>query len=74
MNQEQNNHLNRVLNEANSLIVDKYVKGAEEHGTTLSQDHSLRELVNFAIEEAVDQIVFLLTIKEVLEKSQGNNS
>ena len=74
MNQEQNNHLNRVLNEANSLIADKYVKGAEEHGTTLSQDHSLHELVNFAIEEAVDQIVFLLTIKEVLEKSHGNNS
>jgi type III secretion system FlhB-like substrate exporter len=74
MNQEQRAHLQRILDQSHTLIANKYIKGAEEHKTTLSTDHSLQELVDFAIEEAIDQVTFLLTIKEVLEKSDGNSS
>lgn len=73
MNQDQANHLRSVLKQSESLISDKYIKGVIEHKTTLNKDHSVNELVDMAIEEAVDQIVFLLTIKEVLE-SDGSNS
>lgn len=74
MNKEQQAHLRQVLRDSQDLIANKYIKGAEEHQTTLNKDHSVYELVDFAIEEAIDQIVFLLTIKEVLKKSDGSNS
>ena len=74
MNPDQRAHLHKVLKESNDLIANKYIKGVEEHQTTLNKDHSIHELVDFAIEEAVDQMVFLLTIKELLEKSDGKSS
>ena len=73
MNPDQRAHLHKVLKESNDLIANKYIKGVEEHQTTLNKDHSVQELVDMAIEEAVDQMVFLLTIKELLE-SDGKSS
>lgn len=73
MNEHQRDHLYRVLKQSHDLIANKYVKGVEEHQTTLNKDHSINELVDMAIEEAVDQMVFLLTIKELLE-SDGKSS
>lgn len=74
MNQPQADHLRSILKQSQSLISDKYIRGVKEHQTVLNQDHTVQELLNYAIEEAVDQMVYLLTIKELLEKSDGNNS
>ena len=66
MNSDQTAHLNNVLERASRLIEDKYIKGAAEHQTTLNKDHSVLQLLEFAIEEAVDQITYLLTLEEQL--------
>ena len=68
MNKDQAEHLERVSLEAVRLIQDKYIRGAREHKTTLNKDHTVEELLDFAIEEATDQMTYLLTLKEKLHE------
>jgi len=62
---KQWNHGNQISNKAQYLIFNKYIKGAKEHGTYLPEI-PVEELLDNAIEEAIDQVVYLLTLKENL--------
>lgn len=56
-------HLDKILREAHEVISRKYEIGQKEHGGVLPEKSSVF-LVNCAVEEAVDQLVYLLTLRE----------
>lgn len=70
MTVEQTAHLNRILEKSRELITDKYYKGTVEHKSTLSKDYTQEQILDFAIEEAVDQMTYLLTLKEMTRNEQ----
>lgn len=63
LTKEQSAHRAEVTEEVTQLIWDKYTKGAQEHKTNLKQDSTVGQLVDWAIEEALDQLVYLVTLK-----------
>jgi hypothetical protein len=65
MTEEQEEHLKRIKTNFTSKVDAKYRKGQEEHGGNLIYSSALR-LINMAIEEAIDQIVYLETLAEVI--------
>jgi hypothetical protein len=65
MNKQQIAHLNRILEKSRELITEKYTKGAAEHKSLLSEDYTKREVIVMSIEEAVDQLTYLLTLLEM---------
>ena len=65
MTPEQKAHLSYILSQALNRIDVKYHKGAKEHGGVLS-DMSKEDLLDNAIDEAVDQLTYLLTLKQKL--------
>lgn len=67
MNKTQIDHLNSLLETTRELLTRKYVKGAEEHDSVLSEDYTALEIVDMAIEEAIDQITYLLTLREKIK-------
>jgi hypothetical protein len=67
MNQAQESHLARVKTEFLALVDAKYRAGAAEHGGELLALPDLTVL-DLAIEEAVDQVVYLLSLKENLTR------
>lgn len=67
----QLDHLLRVVKESSRRIEDKYAAGAKEHGGVLL-DLSSSALLDAAIDEAVDQIVYLLTLREKLSENCGS--
>lgn len=67
LTQRQVDHLNRIEAEVSRRIVDKYIRGAHEHGGDL-QDMSVIELIDSAIDETIDLAVYLSTLKERLEQ------
>jgi len=67
MTKEQEAHLQSIKDEFNRLVDPKYRKGQEEHGGDLF-DKDIKNLIEAALEEAIDQVVYLLTIKQQLEK------
>lgn len=57
----------RILGDtARQLLVDKYMAGAREHGGFI-KDIPTEKLVKEAINEALDQLVYLLTLQEKLQ-------
>lgn len=70
LNTVQKQHRSEVVSNAVTLIHDKYTAGALEHQTNLKQDTTLAQLLEFAIEEAVDQMVYLITMKQKLDSSE----
>jgi len=64
MNKTQLEHLEYILDTARAMISEKYVKGAEEHQSVLSEDYTAEQILDMAIEEAIDQITYLLTLKQ----------
>jgi len=62
MNAKAEKHLQHIKNEFHKLVDLKYRKGQKEHGGILSEK-SAEFLINAAIEEAIDQVVFLITLK-----------
>ena len=62
---EQAEHLLDVIFEAGRLIDRKYRRGVAEHKTFLL-DLSAEQLLDNAIYEAIDQVVYLLSLKEKL--------
>lgn len=56
-------HAERVASEAHSLIVEKYVRGQREHGGELWRKQGI---IDMAIDEAVDQVIYLLTLRDQL--------
>jgi hypothetical protein len=67
LNQAQESHLARVKVEFLALVDAKYRAGAAEHGGELLALPDLTVL-DLAIEEAVDQVVYLLSLKEKLAR------
>lgn len=65
MTEQQTAHLNRILEQAKTLITEKYARGAAEHKSLLSEDYTKREVILMSIEEAVDQLTYLLTLLEM---------
>jgi len=63
MTTEQEAHLYRIKTEFNKQCDAKYRKGQAEHGGDLFRK-SLIGLLDSAIDEAIDQVVYLLTLKE----------
>ncbi len=70
MRQEHEEHLGYILEQALVRIDEKYRKGQAEHGGLLSDVPTL-DLIEFAIEEAVDQMVYLLTLHQQLTTTNG---
>lgn len=67
MNTTQTQHLNRILEQTRELLTAKYIKGAEEHKTILSEDYTPIQVLDMALEEAIDQITYLLTLREMMK-------
>jgi hypothetical protein len=65
MSKGQERHLARILRESQKLIDEKYRKGQAEHGGSLDEMPA-EKLLDEAILEAVDQMVYLLTLREKL--------
>ena len=67
MTPTQEKHLASVKKRAAELIDRKYRRGQQEHGGDL-WSLPVGTLVDNAIDEAVDQLVYLLTIKDRITK------
>jgi hypothetical protein len=65
MTEEQEKHLQRVKDDFVKLVDPKYRKGQKEHGGDLFTKPSV-DLLDSAIEEAVDQFVYLSSLREHL--------
>ena len=63
MTPEQETHLKKIILDFASLTEAKYRKGQAEHGGDL---WNKKGLIDMAIDEAIDQVVYLLTIKQQL--------
>jgi ribonuclease D len=62
------NHLEHAIDiaeTAKNLIIRKYTRGQKEHGGSLWRK---KGLVDMAIEEAIDQVIYLLTLRNQLEE------
>jgi DNA-directed RNA polymerase beta' subunit len=68
MTETQQKHLANIVDQATSRLIDKYQKGAREHQSTLSEDYTKEQLLEEAISEAIDQVVYLLTLREKLHE------
>ena len=64
MNPEYYNHLEDIIEEFTELATEKYEKGQRQHGGRLWKKEGL---IDMAIEEAIDQVIYLLTIKHQME-------
>lgn len=58
-------HMTRISERFSELMGEKYMKGVEEHGGNLWNKDGLLDM---AIEEAIDMVVYLLTLKEQNEE------
>jgi len=65
MTQEQEDHMERIGEKFVELMYDKYEKGAEEHKGLLWKK---KRILDMAIEESLDMVVYLFTLKEQLDK------
>lgn len=72
MSEEQEEHLQSIKDDFISLVDSKYRKGAVEHDSDL-QDSSVHTLVAYAIEEAIDQVVYLLTLQAKLKEVENGS-
>lgn len=65
MKPQQERHLKDILKTSRQLINKKYRAGQEHHGGNLF-DLTAAELIDEAINEAIDQMVYLITLKDKL--------
>jgi hypothetical protein len=61
MDAAQEAHLTRILTSFNAAARVKYAKGQREHGGNLWEKGGLLDM---ALEEAIDQVIYLWTLKE----------
>ena len=59
-------HAEQLADEVKHRMITKYMAGQKEHGGQLWQK---KGLIDMAIEEAIDQAVYLLTLKQQLDKA-----
>lgn len=65
MTEEQEKHLLEIKESFEILVDAKYRKGQLEHGGALF-DKSSEWILDAALDEAIDQVVYLLTLKQKL--------
>ena len=63
MDLKNEQHLASIKRDFMFLVDTKYRKGNKEHGGNL-QDLSEVQLLDAAIDEAIDQVTYLLTLRE----------
>ena len=62
-------HLSHVQQEFNALVAGKYIRGVHEHGHL---GHLWTRAVDReALNEAIDQVVYLITLRDQIEKACG---
>ena len=59
-------HIRQILGDFSQIASQKYMTGVREHGGNLWEK---KHLIDMAIEEAVDQVIYLLTLKKQIEDS-----
>ena len=59
-------HKDGIIRRLSVLVDKKYTQGQQEHGGFLWKK---RGLIDMAIDEAIDQVVYLLTLKQQLEEA-----
>lgn len=64
---KQEDHMNEIIDDFIELMEPKYVKGAIEHNSNI-WEYPTDKLLDMAIEEAIDQVVYLLTLKQQINK------
>lgn len=69
MNREQQAHLQRIHQAFIYEHGEKFAKDALEHKTQLHEDFTAEQLLEFAIEEALDLASYLYTLREVLSSN-----
>jgi hypothetical protein len=69
MTEEQKTHAAQLGDEAERRLLIKYAKGAAEHGGNI-WELSPMVLLEEAINEAIDQVVYLMTLKQQLEAKE----
>lgn len=67
MDKDHKEHLKTILDYFEKAVTVKYEKGVKEHGGHLWLKSGL---IDEAINEAVDMIVYLVTLKQQLEDSE----
>jgi len=65
MDSEHYEHLDDIIDEFTELATEKYEKGQLEHGGKLWKKSGLLDM---AIDEAIDQVIYLITLKQQIEK------
>jgi len=70
MTLDQENHAHQIADAFRSRMLSKYKRGVEEHGGNL-WEYSPDDLLEEAIDEAVDQLVYLLTLKHKYQVAAG---
>lgn len=66
MTSNQHDHLDRIQNDFIADHTKKFIKGAEEHKTLLHKDFTKEQLLDFALEEVLDLVSYLYTLKDKL--------
>lgn len=63
---------NPILNEVQELLLNQTIKGLDKYGTTVNpDDYSVIEWIDHSLQEKVDDIVYLVTLKHKLRKMLG---
>ncbi len=65
MSTEQEAHLTRIKKSFEAKVDEKYRAGQKEHGGNLMHNNVLW-LLDQAISEAIDQVVYLETLREII--------
>jgi hypothetical protein len=66
MTPEHENHLNKIKTDFFDLVDRKYRKGNKKYGDKLWEKEN-SDLLNEAIDEAIDQVVYLLTLRDKIK-------
>lgn len=66
MTEQQEQHVKGIAEKFAKLMSAKYEKGVKEHGGNL-WEVDMHQMVEMALEEAIDQVVYLMTLKEQLD-------
>ena len=61
MSPEHEAHLKRIINDFNADLAAKYEAGQQEHGGNIWEKGGM---LDHAIEEAIDMVVYLYTLRE----------
>lgn len=68
ISKEANAHIGQIAKEFCNDMADKYIVGQIEHGGDL-KDLSVSCLLDEAIKEAIDQVVYLFTMRQKLREA-----